>query len=237
MIDSNKVGELIRTARKKKGLSQNELADMINISREAISKWENGHHLPDLSVIDELADALGISREELLNGELYEKTAAHKTISKKTIILILLITILFAVSFAGIFRKSYTHFDEKSMRIDCEDVYDSNSKVAKGTVYLFYYDESVKLSTVQSKIIKVYEDGTSFDVLVFSASSSIFERKLQHHNDNVYVLEYSIWQQSGRLGYIVYYAGNIGAFTDGMSLDDVRVFVNKRPGSAVFPLM
>ena len=83
MIDSNKVGELIRTARKKKGLSQNELADMINISREAISKWENGHHWPDLSVIDELADVLGISREELLNGELYEKTAAHKTISKK----------------------------------------------------------------------------------------------------------------------------------------------------------
>ena len=68
MIDTKKTGQYIRNARISAGLSQSQLAERLCVSREAVSKWENGHHLPDVSVMEDLSDALGISIDELLSG-------------------------------------------------------------------------------------------------------------------------------------------------------------------------
>ena len=55
--------------RKKKGLTQQQLADLLNVSNRAVSKWERGKNLPDASLMLELSKILGISVNELLNGE------------------------------------------------------------------------------------------------------------------------------------------------------------------------
>ena len=67
---SNKtMGEVISTLRKEKGLTQKELADRLNITDKAVSKWERGVACPDTQLIPKLAAILGLSVEELLNAK------------------------------------------------------------------------------------------------------------------------------------------------------------------------
>ncbi|MGN1311270.1 MAG: helix-turn-helix domain-containing protein [Clostridia bacterium] len=62
-------GKIIKELREKKEITQLELAKMIEVSDKTISKWETGKGLPDISLIDPLSKALGVSIIELMNGE------------------------------------------------------------------------------------------------------------------------------------------------------------------------
>ncbi len=65
-------GGIIRQLRERKGLTQNELAERIGVSGKAVSKWETNRGLPDISIMGDLAGALGVSIAELLTGDLRE---------------------------------------------------------------------------------------------------------------------------------------------------------------------
>nr|WP_315024401.1 helix-turn-helix domain-containing protein [uncultured Aminipila sp.] len=69
-MDCNKVGELIFSLRKEKGMTQKQLADVMNISDKAISKWERGLGCPDVSLLRELSNILGVNIEKILLGNL-----------------------------------------------------------------------------------------------------------------------------------------------------------------------
>ena len=60
------VSEKIRTLRKSKGMSQEELAGQVNISRQAVSRWENGTALPDADNIVQLSKLFGVTTDYLL---------------------------------------------------------------------------------------------------------------------------------------------------------------------------
>ena len=62
-------GTMIRRLRENKNMTQHQLAEIINVSDKAISKWENGRGYPDISLIEPLANALGVSVIELFSGE------------------------------------------------------------------------------------------------------------------------------------------------------------------------
>ena len=68
-MDQIKIGKFIAECRKSKGLTQMQLAEKLNITDRAVSKWENGRSLPDSSIMLELCRILGISVNDLLNGE------------------------------------------------------------------------------------------------------------------------------------------------------------------------
>jgi len=70
-------GEIISTLRREKGMTQKELADMLNITDKAVSKWERDIACPDTQTIPKLAEILGISVEELLNAKA-APAAGHK---------------------------------------------------------------------------------------------------------------------------------------------------------------
>ena len=59
------VSEKIRTLRKSKGMSQEELAGQVNISRQAVSRWENGTALPDADNIVQLSKLFGVTTDYL----------------------------------------------------------------------------------------------------------------------------------------------------------------------------
>ena len=69
-MDQLKIGKFIAECRKQKQLTQLQLADKLGITDKAISKWERGIAMPDTSIMLELCDILGISVNELLNGEI-----------------------------------------------------------------------------------------------------------------------------------------------------------------------
>ncbi len=68
-MDSLKTGALIAEARKEKNMTQRELASALHVSDRAVSKWERGAGFPDVSLLEPLADALGLTVTELLHGE------------------------------------------------------------------------------------------------------------------------------------------------------------------------
>jgi len=69
-MDCSSVGKLILRLRKEKGMTQSQLANKMNISDKAVSKWERGLGCPDVSLLGELSKALGVNVEKILLGDL-----------------------------------------------------------------------------------------------------------------------------------------------------------------------
>lgn len=69
-MDQIKIGKFIAECRKNNNLTQMQLAEKLNITDRAISKWENGKGLPDSSIMLDLCEELKISVNELLSGEM-----------------------------------------------------------------------------------------------------------------------------------------------------------------------
>lgn len=69
-MDQIKIGKFIAECRKKNNLTQKQLAEKLNITDRAISKWENGKAMPDSSIMLDLCNELKISVNELLSGEI-----------------------------------------------------------------------------------------------------------------------------------------------------------------------
>lgn len=72
-MDQVKIGKFIATLRKEQNMTQVELASKLGVTDRAVSKWENGRGLPDLSLVVSLAEVLGVTINELLSGERIEE--------------------------------------------------------------------------------------------------------------------------------------------------------------------
>ena len=71
-MDNIKTGELISTIRKQKNMTQKDIADKLNITSKAVSKWERGLSFPSVDILEKLAEVLGISVIDILSGEIVE---------------------------------------------------------------------------------------------------------------------------------------------------------------------
>lgn len=80
MLDSIKIGHFISEKRKELKMTQQQLADKLKVSFQAVSKWENGSAYPNLEVLYELAVALGVKVDDILTG--CEKTGEGLSYSK-----------------------------------------------------------------------------------------------------------------------------------------------------------
>ena len=70
------IGETIANLRKEKGMTQSQLAEKMNVTDKAVSKWERDLSCPDINTISKLADVLGVSVEELLKAKKSEYTGS-----------------------------------------------------------------------------------------------------------------------------------------------------------------
>ena len=68
-MNQEAIGKFIAACRKKKNLTQMQLAEKLNITNRAVSKWETGKSCPDVSIMMKLCDILGITVNELLSAE------------------------------------------------------------------------------------------------------------------------------------------------------------------------
>lgn len=84
-MDQIKIGKFIAECRKKKNLTQMQLAEKLNITDKAISKWERGLSLPDSSIMLELCGILGITVNDLLSGEVVIMDNYNKELEKNLI--------------------------------------------------------------------------------------------------------------------------------------------------------
>ncbi len=81
-MDQIKIGKFIQERRKYKKITQSKLAEKLNVTDRAISKWENGNCLPDVSNISELCKILDISINDLFSGEIVDMKDNEKILEK-----------------------------------------------------------------------------------------------------------------------------------------------------------
>ncbi|MBQ6825784.1 MAG: helix-turn-helix transcriptional regulator [Clostridia bacterium] len=81
-MDQIKIGKFIAECRKNRNLTQMQLAEKLNITDRAVSKWETGKSLPDSSIMLELCDILKITVNDLLSGEVVKMDNYNKELEK-----------------------------------------------------------------------------------------------------------------------------------------------------------
>ena len=140
-MDQEKIGIFIQKKRKEKNMTQNELASKLLVTDKAISKWERGIGLPDISYLESLSEILGVSVLELLRGEdmnsidnndIAESFKYGSMLTKykiKLIINTLLITIILFISFLVLFLniKSIIYLNKEYDNHVSENIYDLDS--------------------------------------------------------------------------------------------------------------
>lgn len=68
-MDQIKIGSFLKMLRNERKLTQEQLAEVVNVSRRTVSRWETGSNMPDLDVLIELADYYQVELREILDGE------------------------------------------------------------------------------------------------------------------------------------------------------------------------
>lgn len=84
-MDVEKIGKFIANRRKEAGLTQAQLAQRLNITDRAVSKWETGRAMPDSSIMLALCEVLNISVNDLLSGEVISSTDYRDELEKKLV--------------------------------------------------------------------------------------------------------------------------------------------------------
>ncbi len=119
-MDKERTGQLITELRKEKGLTQKQLAEALNVTDKAVSKWERGLSFPDISMLEPISQTLDISIMELLAGErkgedepltreeaqqivkesveLSDEEIRHKRERSRLLIIILIVLVLLMIS-------------------------------------------------------------------------------------------------------------------------------------------
>lgn len=117
-MDQDKIGNFIKTIRLDNNLTQKDLADKLGVTYQAVSKWENGKNIPDLSIIKKICDEYNIDIDELLNGVKKERKQS-KTL-KTTIISLLVVILLIGMYIINNINNS-RNFEFKTISSQCRD--------------------------------------------------------------------------------------------------------------------
>lgn len=129
-MNQKKIGSFLRELRKEKGLTQEQLAERLNVSNRSVSRWETGNNMPDLSILVELSDFYNVDIKEIIDGERKSenmekeikdtllKVAEYSQFEKKIIkkkILVITVVALFLMAVASILQlvEAYGYVDHR----------------------------------------------------------------------------------------------------------------------------
>ncbi len=152
-MDQEKIGKFIAECRKEKGLTQEVLAKKLNITKNAVSKWERGLSFPDVSLFKKICSELDISLEELINGEkdnsdnakekaMVSVLKAKNKLKKKAAIILTILSIIFVAIILGLV---YYHFNlQINLITDSDYLYEDAIKYMKKEAFKNDPDASEK---------------------------------------------------------------------------------------------
>ena len=117
-MQEEKFGKLIKEIRKKNNLTQKDLADKYHVTYQAVSKWENGKNMPDVTILKEISNDFNVSLDDLMDGKLIETKKDNKKI---IIIMIICIILLLALVFFMFFKNRKSDFESRTMSTTCDN--------------------------------------------------------------------------------------------------------------------
>ena len=158
-MDQEKIGKFIKDLRIKNNLTQKEFADKYNVTYQAVSKWENGKNMPDLSLLKEICKDFDVSLDDLING----KKSVKKSYKKYVIIGIICIVI---VLFLVIKNNNNGDFNFKTITSSC-DAFNISGSIAyndkKSAIYITNIkycggDDTKEYEIIECTLYESHED-------------------------------------------------------------------------------
>ncbi len=176
------VGKFISELRKEKGLTQKELAEKLNVTDKAVSKWETGRSAPDIALLTSLSEILDVTIVEILQGEKIEtekfpvvsdevvvRTMKNDNIKLKRSVLVVVIIMLALVLISALSYPAYQFFnsvpiDNETGIVKQEGVFDEAGEnmeivkiVKKGNFYFYL------LQGENRAYLKIFEKNKVFE--------------------------------------------------------------------------
>ena len=158
-MDQEKIGKFIKDLRIKNNLTQKEFADKYNVTYQAVSKWENGKNMPDLSLLKDICKDFDVSLDDLFNGE----KSVKKSYKKYVIIGIICIVI---VLFLVIKNNNNGDFNFKTITSSC-DAFNISGSIAyndkKSAIYITNIkycggDDTKEYEIIECTLYESHED-------------------------------------------------------------------------------
>ena len=112
-MDVFKIGKIIKDIRNKNNLTQKEFADKYNVTYQAVSKWENGKNLPDITLLHQICNDFNINFSEII-GEYNNKKKSNKLFYIIPGVLIIVIVIILIIN-------NNKTFEFKTIKANCKD--------------------------------------------------------------------------------------------------------------------
>lgn len=198
-MDLNKIGRFIFNLRKEKGLSQNGLADLIPVTRQAVSTWELGKSLPDSQTLVILSEIFNVSIDELLAGKRFteekisEETKSEitlnlvdeynsklKTVKRITITFTMIILIILLIFLGYYFINSYNSI--KVYKVKGEN---TNFKTYNGIIISTKQKIYIRLG----ELIKINKDTNIENVKLYFKDTNNKERTLYEDSKTDILIE------------------------------------------------
>ncbi len=187
----NKLGQIILTLRKKKNLTQKELADNLGISDKAVSRWETGNSFPNLEMLFRISKYFKVSFNDLLTARMEDDNTddelMHDIIKEftemnkkniKRIKIILTITIIIITILAAIiiFTQSYNKFNVYTITFESKDISTTNGVYVETKIKDTFYLGNIKLNNIEIKntdtvSVDVYYLENKKENIIFSSES------------------------------------------------------------------
>ena len=207
-MNQEKIGKFIAECRKKKNLTQEELAEKLGVNSRSISRWENGNCLPDLSLLPLISKELNVSINELMTGEYLKKeeyqdkfeenvittVAEVDTTNKKYNRFMKICISIIVISLVGfltlIFCNTYTYpIRYKDDSVEVKILSTTNMKVSNLEVRM--YNSGNK----NDYIITKYKENNEEIGLIFVKSSNtilnaIKQRRMKVHSNDLTNIDY-----------------------------------------------
>lgn len=158
-MNQEKIGQFIKKIRQDNKLTQKELADKLGVTYQAVSKWENGKNVPDISIIKEMSKMFNVDIDEILDGEKKDK--------KKSIYpLFLVISLIFLLAVGYVLYNSNDEYEFKTITTTCSDFKISGSAAynkEKATIYISNVEfcgkeDTTKYKTITCTLYETYND-------------------------------------------------------------------------------
>lgn len=161
-MNLDKIGKFILSLRKERNLSQNKLAEMIPITRQAISRWEQGKSLPDSSTMMRLSDIFGVTIDELLSGERIEKNREKGSLQnvilnliddynlkKKRLKTMMILSVVTVITLIGLFFGYYFVSTYNSIKVYKIQGTGTNSYTYNGIMITIKQNSYMRLGEIQ----------------------------------------------------------------------------------------
>jgi transcriptional regulator with XRE-family HTH domain len=165
-MNQEKIGQIIKKIREENHQTQKEFAEKYNVSFQAVSKWENGKNIPDISLLKQICKDNNMSLDEMLDNEMKQESSIKKKPKMKLFFLLFIALLGVVILYLLLRPKEDNNFEFKKISTSCSTFHITGSAAYnkdKTSLYISNIefcgdDENVQYSKIEYTLYENHDD-------------------------------------------------------------------------------